>query len=443
MGYWIAVVDDDVISLTIARNLFKSENMRVTCLRSGADLLKFLEKNTPDLILLDIMMPEMDGFETYQLLRENGKKMAKPEIPVIFLTGESDSHTEQKGLKLGASDYIRKPFDKDILIPRIEKTIKNSRTLGDLTEEAMFDKLTGFLNKSHGTEKVNKLCQRKNGALMIMDLDNFKLVNDLYGHDMGDRVLREFADTVRNNIRETDTISRIGGDEFLAFYEGLNDEENVAFITLRINKEFCERTARLLGEDNGIPLGISVGVVMVDGQSPDYEELFEQADNALYSTKRNGKHGYSVYRQSVESDEIEGEEPRQKFDRIMKIMGERNDSGEALLLGRDSFTLIYRFLKRLYRTREGSTALVLFTLSVDKDGDNSALPNACTQFLGLLQKTLRPSDVIMQNGVNSFLVMLVERDRAEAEDCINKVRTGWEEMKESEEVNIGEVFDYI
>ena len=218
MNYWIAVVDDDEVYLTNARKLLNEENMRVSCLRGGNDLLKFIEKNAPDLILLDIMMPGMDGFETFNALREYEDNQGKPHIPIIFLTGENDSEIEKQGLKLGASDFIRKPFYKDILVKRIENTLSSVKAIEILTEEAMFDKLTGFLNKARGTDRVSKLCTRKSGALMIMDLDNFKLVNDLFGHDMGDKMLMAFADIVKRNTRETDTISRIGGDEFMAFY---------------------------------------------------------------------------------------------------------------------------------------------------------------------------------------------------------------------------------
>ena len=261
MGYWIVVVDDEALSLTNAKNMLETEDIRVSCLRSGKDLLKFVEKNNPDLVLLDIMMPQMNGFETYQALREYENRAGKSQIPVIFLTGENDKVMEGKGLKLGASDYIRKPFDKDIILPRINNIITNNRTIENLTEEAMIDALTGFLNKSRGPERISKLCGRKTGALMIMDLDNFKLVNDLFGHDNGDRVLAAFADVVRRNTRETDTICRIGGDEFLAFYEDMSAESVVASLTLRINSQLRKETAKILGEDNGIPLGMSAGVV--------------------------------------------------------------------------------------------------------------------------------------------------------------------------------------
>ena len=175
MSYWIVVVDDEPLSLKNAKNLLVEQNMKVSCLRSGRDLMRFMDNNIPDLILLDILMPEMDGFETYRALRQLEGEKGMAHTPVIFLTGESNSETERRGLKEGASDYIRKPFDRDILVKRINNTIMNNKMIESLTEEATVDKLTGFLNKSGGTEKVARLVKTRPGVLAVIDLDSFKL----------------------------------------------------------------------------------------------------------------------------------------------------------------------------------------------------------------------------------------------------------------------------
>ncbi len=443
MGNWIVIVDDEAICLTNARKMLSEENMRVSCLRSGRELLKFIEKNTPDLILLDIMMPDMDGFETYHALREFEGKEGRPYIPVVFCTGENDNATEQQGLELGASDYIRKPYNKEIIIKRIENTINNSRTIETLKEEVMVDMLTGFLNKMHGTERISKLCTRKTGALMILDLDNFKLVNDLFGHEMGDKVLAAFADIVRRNTRETDTLCRIGGDEFMAFCEDLTAENSVASITLRLNTQLLEAAESLMGKNNGIPLGISIGIAMVPEYGRDYEELFAMADSALYKVKNNGKHGYCLYNKLQGDEDLLSTDPDQKLERIIKIVEERNDTGGALMLGSDSFALVYRFLMRFYKRYGGTAALVLFTLSLQEDADNIRQLETSSEFSGMLQKNLRVSDIIMQSGECDFFVMLTERTRAEAESTIKRILEAWEKNRHDEEAVIDHAFKYI
>ncbi len=157
MEYNIAVVDDDPIGLMHAKALLTEENMHVACMKSGEQLIKYIEHNTPDLILLDIMMPDVDGFETYIMLRRFEEHSGRANIPVIFMSGEDDSEAEEMGLVMGASDFVRKPLNKDVLIRRIQNTIKNSRKIENLQEEATVDRMTGLLNKAKGTDKISKL----------------------------------------------------------------------------------------------------------------------------------------------------------------------------------------------------------------------------------------------------------------------------------------------
>jgi diguanylate cyclase (GGDEF)-like protein len=442
MGYWISVVDDDAQSLSSARIILGEGDMRVSCLRSGNDFLKFIDKNSPDLVLLDVMMPQMDGFETYKALREYEKNCGKPNIPVIFLTGENDSETEQKGLKLGASDFIRKPLNKEVLLKRIDNTLKSLKAIETLTEEAMFDKLTGFLNKARGTERISRLCTRIQGSLMIMDLDNFKLVNDLFGHDMGDKVLQAFSSVVRRNTRETDTISRIGGDEFLAFYENLLDESALSVLTLRLNTELTSEAAALMGEDNGIPLGISIGCVFVPEHGSDFDKLFAMADGALYTAKHNGKHGYYIYSTTEETDHSSRSQD-ENFDRILKTIQERNEKAGALFLGRDSFAVVYRFVMRFYKRYSGTAALLLFTVTCDEQSDNIELLEYMQQLENVLAHTLRVSDIIMQSGANSFFIMLTERTPLEAQTAVNRIMHNWEESCDSGSVKVEYLIRYI
>ena len=176
--------------------------MRVTALRSGPALLEYVEKNgTPDLILLDIMMPEMDGFETLEKYREKEKELGSAEKPVIFLTAEDDVALERKGLETGVSDYIKKPLDSDILIKRVRKVLNIFDQMNKYETEAEHDSLTGLYNKATATEKIAATCLTARGYLLVIDLDSFKLVNDIYGHDMGDKVLIEFAGLLKKNIK--------------------------------------------------------------------------------------------------------------------------------------------------------------------------------------------------------------------------------------------------
>ena len=443
MYSWIVVVDDDVLSLMNAKNLLLEQDVKVSCLRSGSNLLKFMEKNAPDLVLLDILMPDMDGFETYHKLREYEDEAGKKHVPVIFLTGENDSEIERRGLKAGASDFIRKPFNKDVLLRRVYNTIANSKKIESLTEEASLDKLTGFLNKAYGTEKIRTLCKDNTGALAILDLDNFKLVNDLFGHEMGDQVLMAFADVIRHNTRETDVVSRIGGDEVLVFFENIINEADIKGLCERFNAQLSERAAQLMGADHGIPLGLSMGAVMVPEYGRDYDSLFALADNSLYTVKQNGKHGYMVYAQKSFEERTTLNSPEAKLDRMVLVMQERAGAGGGMLLSRESLHIVYRYLER-YQSRYGGKILkLLFVLSPgggewDRESWRE-MGEAQTELTRLLQADLRKCDLISQMSANEVIVFLpVPEDdgREPAETLKARILEKWKETRHGGHVKI-------
>lgn len=145
MSDWILVVDDDVLNLKMAKHILSGSNMRVSCLKSGEEAVEFLKKNSPDLLLLDVHMPGMNGFETISVIRED-KNIA--DIPVIFLTADDDSNTEKKGLEAGAMDFIKKPFVPEVLLLRVRHTLDLVRLQTDLSCEV--EKKTQELLEQHG-----------------------------------------------------------------------------------------------------------------------------------------------------------------------------------------------------------------------------------------------------------------------------------------------------
>jgi diguanylate cyclase (GGDEF)-like protein len=441
MDYNIAVVDDDSFILETVRTLLSSENMHVTCMNSGERLLKYIETQNPDVILLDIMMPDMDGFDAYIALRKYEDRAGRRHTPVIFMSGSESSDSEEMSLVMGASDYIQKPFNKDVLIRRIDHTIKNNKTIENLTEEATIDRLTGFYNKAKGTDRVTKLCKRKTGVLAILDLDSFKLVNDIFGHEAGDAVLKAFADVMRKNTRETDTLCRIGGDEFMAFFEDLTDKTVIASLSQRLNLQLLREAAAIMGKDNGIPLGISMGVVMVPEHGREYKDLFALADGELYKVKQNGKHGFSIHHGDAGLDEEE-ENIRQKLDRIEKIVEERNEKDGALVLGKDSFTVAYRLIMRLYRRYGGSAALLLFDLNPTDNAALNYLIDVTTAFGEILEKTLRMSDVVMQTGSHSFFLLLTECTEPEVGNVIRRVKEAYKDLEHSDRIKLEYIYKY-
>ena len=169
MANWIIVVDDDVTNLKTAGHILSRNNMRVTALKSGQALLDYpIGNERPDMILLDIKMPDMDGFETLRLFRRREESNGADEIPVVFLTADEDAGSERLGFEAGVADYIRKPFDPDVLVRRINNIISSREKIVNLKAEASTDALTGFLNKSAAGTEFPRICADETGCLMMI-----------------------------------------------------------------------------------------------------------------------------------------------------------------------------------------------------------------------------------------------------------------------------------
>ncbi len=407
--------------------------MRVSCMESGRELLTFMEDNSPDLILLDVLMPEMDGFETYNRLRYLEDKLGRRRTPVIFLTSASTTDRELRGLDMGAADYIHKPIDEAVVVKRIINSINNQKTIDTLREEAYKDKLTGFYNKDSGTHRISDRIIFSTGALIMIDLDNFKLVNDLFGHDMGDSVLAAFADIIREHTGETDIIARIGGDEFLGFFSGVNSEKEVASLTKIFNEKITAEASRLLGEDHGIPIGVSMGVVMIDEGYVDFTRGFSQADNAMYIVKNNGKHGYEIYRPEA-TDDMATDDLDSELLRVMQIISERGENKGALLLGQEAFSWSYRYIERFLSRYGGDVTRILFSLEAKED--NPDLYDKVSEFGNILKDNLRKSDIILHWHKSQYIAVLPLLHGEDVTDITDRILKVWEGSRYSDGIKV-------
>ncbi len=417
MAKWIMVVDDDTANLKMAGHILSRNNMRVTALKSGQALLDYIpDKGFPDLILLDIKMPEMDGFETLKQLRSYEESVNAEKTPVIFLTADEDTNTETRGFEMGVSDFVRKPFNPDVLMRRIDNVMSSRSEMQNLKSEASIDKLTGFLNKGASEAELSKVCANTTGCLMMIDLDSFKPVNDIYGHDMGDKVLLGFAQIVKSSVPEGSTCGRLGGDEFVAFAKGVVTDEVVAEITGKLNDKVVAMAKDLMGEDMDIPLGTSVGAIYVPRHGNDYNTLIKLADKSLYNVKKNGKHGYSLY--SAESfDDDEDDVTVPDIRSISGILGERTIPDVALQLDKDSFAPVYRYVIRYMTRNRISACKVLFSFSPAEGVDGQEYIDLLDEFGNHIRQSLRKTDILMRYRKNQYFVFLTDI----REDSTNKV----------------------
>ncbi len=416
MAKWIIVVDDDTANLKMAGHILSKNNMRVTALKSGRAFLEYVEGNgMPDLVLLDIKMPEMDGFETLLKLREIEEKKGLMKTPVIFLTADEDVDTETRGFEVGVSDFIRKPFNPDVLLRRLDNILSNSQEMQSLKSEATIDKLTGFLNKGATGVELSKMCSENTGCLMMIDLDSFKLVNDIYGHEMGDKVLIAFAQIIKDTVPTGSKNGRIGGDEFVSFAMGITSEAKVADVTAKINEALVTKAKELMGDDMSIPLGASVGGIFVPRYGNEYNSLLKLADKSLYIVKKNGKHGYELYNEDTEDEAQDTEDL--DIQAISEILGERSIQNVALQLDKDSFSPVYRYVIRYIIRHHINACKVLFTLTPSSGEADAAYNDSVDEFGNHIKDSLRKSDIFMRNRKNQYFVFLTDI----REDSVGKV----------------------
>ncbi len=412
MSYRVIIVDDDPINRKIASNILSKNDIAVTALSSGPELLAHIKENdTPDLILLDIMMEEMDGFETLAKLRELEEELDIKEIPVIFLTSDDDNESETRGFEMGVSDYIRKPFEPVILLKRINNVLKSQDVLNRFYEEATIDNLTGLLNKNATNTKLDMLCKRKPGYLMMIDLDAFKLVNDLYGHAAGDKILISFAILIRGFLGPDDIVGRMGGDEFVAFSTSLSGEDDIRKFTDNLNNTLISDAKRILGNDMDIPLGASIGVIHLKGQGEDYEE----------SLKKAGKHCYIIYKEKAFRDDSYVTDLKT----LSTIMAERNESSSALKLDMNSFIGVYRFVMRYIMRYHRNACKILITLSSDNTADADEADKYYDFFGEHIGNILRKSDLLMQVRKNIYFIILTDIKEEAVEQVVGNIIRNW------------------
>jgi len=297
----ILLVDDIQDNLDLLEDLLDDEFNYSDCpykvefaqAINATEVFDILDKDSSfDLILLDIMMPDTDGFEVCKRLKENEKTS---DIPVIFITAKTDSEDVVRGFNLGASDYVSKPFQEEELLARVKKELKIKSLINHLEFIASHDPMTGIYNRRKFFELSEKKFDSSNENLyaIMIDIDKFKAINDIYGHPIGDEVIILVANTIDGLICEGSVFGRLGGEEFAILCEVDSKDKVIQRIeTIRKDVEALE----VITEDNKvIKFTISLGIEQVNDDINSLDELLKQSDIALYEAKKTGRNK-SIFR---------------------------------------------------------------------------------------------------------------------------------------------------
>jgi diguanylate cyclase (GGDEF)-like protein len=292
----ILITDDNPNNIKVAGSTIATIGYKIAVAQNGLDTIKFAQKKHPDLIVLDVMMADMDGIETCEKLKDDPNTS---DIPVIFLTAKNDTDTIKKCFEAGAVDYITKPFNNYELIARVKVHAELQISKKKLKKLASQDELTGLNNRRMFFEKAELELHRverykRSLSVMMCDLDNFKNINDTYGHPFGDKVLRKIAEATTETFRDVDVIGRLGGEEF-----GIMVPETHLGGAITAAERFRKAIEKLeVVTDDGeiVKISVSIGLAMYPSNGCDLAKLIKGADTALYQAKDNGKNQIATCR---------------------------------------------------------------------------------------------------------------------------------------------------
>lgn len=401
----IIIVDDDTSNLEILSDIFQKD-CQVQIYKTGTQFMQNLDQaNMPDLLLMSYSLPDQKGSEILRRLRRNESMR---EIPVVMLMKEQERMAEPECMEAGAEDFFIKPLVAEIVRSRVDRILELSALREEL-EEALKDPLTGMYNRSYAEKQVKAyLAEHEMGAYFMIDLDNFKHVNDVYGHVAGDCTLRYVADILVRTVGSNGIACRMGGDEFSLFFYKYKNRKQLAGMALDILNEY-NRTA--VENDNMTGTSLSIGISLVGKDGTTYEELYNAADKALYFSKRNGKNSYYFYSSRV-SAEDDCHESVVDIYQLERLIQDRKNFAGSYQVNYKEFQRIYNFIQRCVERTHQKAQLMLVSLKKSgDDGEVLEIPEAEIQNLEhAIVNSLRRNDVSTHYGNCQFLVVLIDMD---------------------------------
>lgn len=287
----VLIIDDEKTNLKILSDILRDE-VEIVLAKNGPQGIRKAGEFAPDLILLDVVMQDMDGFEVINHLKHDAATCA---IPVIFITSLGDVSHEEKGLLLGACDYIQKPFHAAVVLARIKLHLQLARQRIMLEKLANIDPLTSVANRRRYNEVMHRewrvaMRNKSELSLVMVDIDNFKQFNDRHGHAIGDKILQEVAMQLTAQLkRPRDLVARYGGEEFVILLPEINKKGSMdvmescrrAIETLQLEKPYSDAKHKVT-----VSIG---GVTCQPSMNTRPEDALKLADDMLYLAKHQGK----------------------------------------------------------------------------------------------------------------------------------------------------------
>ncbi|RHW39973.1 response regulator [Lysinibacillus yapensis] len=281
----IHIIDDDVSMLILLKDVLEGEGWIVITNTNPEKAVKQYFEMKPDCLIIDIHLPQKDGFQILEEIYEHNKKHF---IPTIMISIKSSKETRMKAYQKGADDFFKKPIDLEEFVAKINRHLQRKKLFD---ESVLIDELTQVYNRKYLLESLNRFYQdfkrtKQPFSISIVDIDFFKKINDTYGHLMGDQVLRDFAQYIKKNVRNLDMIFRYGGEEFVIIFPKTNNVDAKKRLNELI-RGFSQ--IEFTHNDNNFTVTFSAGLFTVDDMGIEISEALKEADSSLYEAKRLGR----------------------------------------------------------------------------------------------------------------------------------------------------------
>jgi len=299
----VLLVEDNLIDAQLVRRLLRritDAYYRITHVRTLNDAVLSAEELAPDVILADLNLPDSRGTQTVSSLQTS-----YPDVPLVIVSAWEDEAISLRSVKAGAQDYLVKGHIDGANLHRVIRyAVERKRTELELVRLAQYDQLTSLPNRTLLRERVDRALRRatRNGtgvATLILDMDRFKEINDMLGHEVGDKLLVEAARRIRASVRDQDTVARLGGDEFAVILEGVSEAKEVLPVVERIIENL--QTLRSI-DGNEVTSSSSIGIAMYPDNGNDLSELLRAADLAMYRAKSSGRGCYQFFASAMQEE---------------------------------------------------------------------------------------------------------------------------------------------
>lgn len=316
----VLVVEDQSYDSDKFVSALKQDKDEVIVVQNGGDAMEHITKQDFDLMVISLNLQDEDGLRLCSHLRSSERARS---IPILMVAAEEDMSRIAHGLEIGAHDYILRPVDGNELLARVRTQIRRKRFQERLRMSyeislsmALTDSLTGLYNRRYFEVHLQKLLQknmtsRKSLGILMLDIDNFKSVNDTYGHGVGDEILKEFAERLQDKLRGFDMVARLGGEEFVAILPDV--KESMAHIVAeRLRSAIADTPFTCKTPEGQLSITTSVGgTIVAKGTKGEPDVVMKQADDALYKAKENGRNVCYFHEKGKLNPEDHKPEPRQ------------------------------------------------------------------------------------------------------------------------------------